>query len=64
MGKDVKWALDIAVTALVLVAVPAARAGRPGAGTVEDEGARPRPKPPLEGAVRFLSGRAEMLLSR
>ena len=67
MGEDVKWALGIAVTALVLVAflplVPVVLVPGPWKtrGRVRDR------NPPVGGAVRavrFLSGRAEMLLSR
>ena len=57
MGEDVKWALGIAVTALVLMAflphVPFVLV----LGPSETE-------TPAGGTVRFLSGRAEMLLSR
>lgn len=68
MGEDVKWALGIAVTALVLVAflplVPVVLVPGPWKtrGRVRD-----RNPPPLEGPSGpsvFLSGRAEMLLSR
>lgn len=67
MGEDVKWALGIAVTALVLVAflplVPVVLVPGPWKtrGRVRDR------NPPVGWAVRavrFLSGRAEMLLSR
>lgn len=64
IGEDVKWALGIAVTALVLMAfllhVPFALVLGPWRtrGRVRDR------NPPPGGTVRFLSGRAEMLLSR
>lgn len=63
MGEDVKWALGIAVTALVLMAflphVPFVLVlGRGGLGGASET------ETPAGGTVRFLSGRAEMLLSR
>lgn len=63
IGEDVKWALGIAVTALVLMAfllhVPSPWCwGRGGLGGASETGT------PARGTVRFLSGRAEMLLSR
>lgn len=63
IGEDVKWALGIAVTALVLMAfllhVPFALVLGPWrTGGASETGT------PAGGTVRFLSGRAEMLLSR
>lgn len=63
MGKDVKWALDIAVTTLALAAflplVSVVLVLRP----LKTSGAS-ETEVTAGGAVRLLSGRAEMLLSR
>lgn len=63
MGENVNWALDIAVTALVLVAFLPLVPDVLVLGPWRTRG-RVRGRNPAGEAVRFLSGRAEMLLSR